>query len=66
MAEEPQLISLRRASKLVGVSHTTIEDWCGKYGIGQCVDGRYRISISGLKRVAKAKSELAKLAKIAG
>ena len=36
--------SLREAARYAGVSYLTIREWARSYGIGELVDGRWRIN----------------------
>lgn len=52
MCEE--IVSLRAAAAIAGVSYETVRKWCAKYQIGQCEAGRWRIPKDKLLRVANA------------
>lgn len=63
---EDEIISLRKAAGIVGVSHTTVHKWCEKYGIGDRDGHRWLISRQRLLRVhrqyIKARAILAPVA----
>lgn len=48
-----EILSLRKAAAVAGVSHELVRQWCLRHGIGTLLDGRWRISRPGLDRVAR-------------
>lgn len=56
--QKTEFLSLRQAAKAVGVSHVTIANWCKWYGVGELIDGRWRIQKSGIDRILRLKGSL--------
>lgn len=53
--------SLNEAARYAGVSFVTIRVWAKEYGIGEIVDGQWRIYKSKLDSVIAAKDQIAEI-----
>jgi predicted site-specific integrase-resolvase len=49
-----EIVSLRTAASVAGVSYETVRKWCAKYQFGHREGGRWRIPKDKLLRVASA------------
>lgn len=50
-----QIVGLRRASQIAGVSRVAVGNWCEKYGIGTMVDGVWHIDRAALMKIVRAR-----------
>lgn len=57
---EPQILSLREAAKVAGVTHMAVRYWCVHRGIGEKRDGIWHVDMHALRNVMLARSVLQK------
>jgi predicted site-specific integrase-resolvase len=54
-----EIITLRAAAQVAGVSAMGVLDWCRKYGVGRIEAGRWIIDRDKLQRIINARAVLA-------
>lgn len=50
-----QIIGLRQAAKIAGVSRVAVGKWCDKHDIGVMIDGVWHIDRAALMKIVRAR-----------
>lgn len=53
-----EIVGLREAARLAGVSRMAVSQWCRRYDIGELHEGVWRIDRGALMRIVKARAVL--------